>query len=381
MPNGEDPMPLNGNPHPLPGQLVNDHLLFAVPPYPALGWNAVPPPPPKPEPEAPVVGGWGWEPEAPEPEPQPDAPTQDQESMVIDQPTSSDSVQELVVLDPQPAAADTDVVDMPVVQPAADEAAAPDPTPPNGGDATTVDNAKDDEPVEADHAEEAPVFHPLAIVPYQQPLMQQTNLVVGAARVFYGPPLPPVISWARSFESLMGVACTMHVPRHIQMPPVLPIMIPKRSWSSAFDDEVAGSSLAPIEIPPAPSTEVAHDISLPTTEEFSFSSPSIKKKASRKQATPIVDSLVRRCTRGSIKQDGFKPVLQEFPMHVPKKRKPKAKPMDDPVGEQAQEEVPPATPVPILQATGQKLGIAAEKLCVDRLMEDPAESKTPSTDV
>ncbi|KAE8803737.1 hypothetical protein D1007_20428 [Hordeum vulgare] len=59
MPNGEDPMPLNGNPHPLPGQLVNDHLLFALPPYPALGWNAVPPPPPKPEPEAPVVGGWG----------------------------------------------------------------------------------------------------------------------------------------------------------------------------------------------------------------------------------------------------------------------------------------------------------------------------------
>uniref|UniRef100_A0A8I6W620 Uncharacterized protein n=1 Tax=Hordeum vulgare subsp. vulgare TaxID=112509 RepID=A0A8I6W620_HORVV len=380
MPNDEDPMPINGNPHTLPGQLVNDGLLFALPPYPSLGWNAVPPPPQEPEPQAPVAGGWGWEPEAPEA--QPDAPTQDQESMVIDEPTSSDSVHELVVLDPQPAVAEADVVDMRVVNPAADEAAAPDPAPPNGGDAAATDNAEDEESVEADHAEEAPVFNPLAIVPYQRPMMQQTNLVVGGAKIFYGPPLPHVISWAKSFESLMGAACTMHVPRHIQMSPVLPIMIPKRSWSSVFDDEAAGPSLAPIENTPAPSTEVTHDISLSTTEEFSFSSPAVKKKGPRKQVTPIVDSSVRRCTRGSIKRDGFKPVLQELPMHVPKKRKPKAKPMHDPVGEQsAQEEIPPATPIHVLQATGQKPGIVAEKLSVDRLMEDPAASKTPSGDV
>ena len=64
-------------------------------------------------------------------------------------------------------------------------------------------------------------------------------------------------------------------------------------------------------------------------------------------------------------------------MHAPKKRKPRAKPMDN----QEEDEAPPATPIPVLQATGQKLGIAAEKLSVDRLMEDPAESKTPSSDV
>uniref|UniRef100_A0A8I6X5X8 Uncharacterized protein n=1 Tax=Hordeum vulgare subsp. vulgare TaxID=112509 RepID=A0A8I6X5X8_HORVV len=380
MPNDEDPMALNGNPHPLPGQLVNDNLLFALPPYPALGWNAVPPPPQEPEPQAPVGGGWGWEPEAPEPEPQPDAPLQDQESMVIDQPTSSDSVQELVVLDPQPAAADDDIVDMPIVQPAADEAAAPEAAPPNGADAAAADIVVDKEPVEADHAEEAPVFNPLVIVPYNRLVMQQSNLVVGAARVFYGPPLPHVLSWARSFESLMGATCTMHVPRHIQKPPVLPIMIPKRSWSYAFDVESAGSSLVPIETIPAATTEVTHGDSLPTTGEFAFTSPAIKKKGSRKQATPIVHSSVRRCKRGSIKRDGFQPVLQELPMHVPTKRKPKAKPMDNPEGGQAHK-VPPATPIPVLQATGQKLGIAAEKLSVDRLMEDPAESKTPSPDV
>ncbi|KAE8816427.1 hypothetical protein D1007_06030 [Hordeum vulgare] len=173
MPNGKDPMPLNGNPHPLLGQLINDNLLFALPPYPAFGWNAVPPPPPEPEPQALVDGGWGWEPEAAEPEPQPDAPVQDQESMVIDQPTSSDSVQELVVLDPQPAAADDAVVDMPIVQPAADKAAAPEAAPHNDAAAAAADIVVNEEPVEADHAEEAPLFNPLAIVPYNRSVMQQ----------------------------------------------------------------------------------------------------------------------------------------------------------------------------------------------------------------
>lgn len=38
----EDPMPLDGNPHPMPG--VNPPQPFwAMPPYPALGWNTVPP--------------------------------------------------------------------------------------------------------------------------------------------------------------------------------------------------------------------------------------------------------------------------------------------------------------------------------------------------
>ncbi|KAE8769781.1 40S ribosomal protein S5-1 [Hordeum vulgare] len=72
-------------------------------------------------------------------------PETHQESKVIDQPTSSYSVQELVVLNAQPAAADADTVDMPVVQPAADEAAAPDPTPPNGGAVAAADNAEDEE--------------------------------------------------------------------------------------------------------------------------------------------------------------------------------------------------------------------------------------------
>jgi hypothetical protein len=38
----EDPMPFNGNHHPLPGQLVPNENLFVMPQYPELGWNIDP---------------------------------------------------------------------------------------------------------------------------------------------------------------------------------------------------------------------------------------------------------------------------------------------------------------------------------------------------
>ncbi|KAI4994154.1 hypothetical protein ZWY2020_029202 [Hordeum vulgare] len=111
LPNDEDPMPLNGNPHPLPGHLVHENLQFPLPPYPALRWNAVPLAPEDPMVPAADAGGWGEPPAAAdeggwEPKAAPEAPAadrvQDHESMVIDQPspTSSDSVHELVDLDP-----------------------------------------------------------------------------------------------------------------------------------------------------------------------------------------------------------------------------------------------------------------------------------------
>ena len=35
----EDPMPMNGNPHPLPEQLLPNNNMFVVPQYPELGWD------------------------------------------------------------------------------------------------------------------------------------------------------------------------------------------------------------------------------------------------------------------------------------------------------------------------------------------------------
>ena len=43
IPADEDPMPLDGNPHPMPGANAPPQPFWAMPPYPALGWNAVPP--------------------------------------------------------------------------------------------------------------------------------------------------------------------------------------------------------------------------------------------------------------------------------------------------------------------------------------------------
>jgi hypothetical protein len=42
-PADEDPMPLNGNPHPLPLQLEPDFHQFVVPEYREIGWNMPPP--------------------------------------------------------------------------------------------------------------------------------------------------------------------------------------------------------------------------------------------------------------------------------------------------------------------------------------------------
>jgi hypothetical protein len=42
IPANEDPMPMDGNPHPLPGGLVPDNNMFVLPEYPANGWNDAP---------------------------------------------------------------------------------------------------------------------------------------------------------------------------------------------------------------------------------------------------------------------------------------------------------------------------------------------------
>uniref|UniRef100_A0A8I6WCY0 DUF7597 domain-containing protein n=1 Tax=Hordeum vulgare subsp. vulgare TaxID=112509 RepID=A0A8I6WCY0_HORVV len=381
----------------LPGHLVHDNRQFALPPYPALGWNAVPLAPG--DPGAPAAnaaddggwgqpcaaaddGGWGqplaaadgrgWEPEASPEAPAAD-PDQDQESMVIDQPSpsSSDSVHELVDLDPQPQG------DM-EVEPAAQEPPLANPDAPDAGMplAAPDNDAEPEEDVSV--MEEAHDENPLAIVLYKPPPIQTDNIFVGAARVVYEPPLPPVMSWARIFDALMGAATAMHVPCQLQMPILEPIMIPKRSWAVAFDAHAPEPSLSE----PAISMQEVIPLSpSSSTKDLSFRSPAPSKKGTRKKATPVVDSSVRRCTRGSIKRDRFKPILQELPAHVPKKRKPKAKTMTSTSQETKDVQVPPATPIPVIQEVGQSLHIAPEKLTVDRLMEDPADSAPSSSDV
>lgn len=53
-------MPLDGYPHPIPGQLQQPDNFWALSPYPALGWNNVPQPiaPEMQQPEQGVQDGW-----------------------------------------------------------------------------------------------------------------------------------------------------------------------------------------------------------------------------------------------------------------------------------------------------------------------------------
>jgi hypothetical protein len=41
LPADEDQMPFDGNPHPLPGQLLQNLNMFVMPQFPEIGWNVV----------------------------------------------------------------------------------------------------------------------------------------------------------------------------------------------------------------------------------------------------------------------------------------------------------------------------------------------------
>lgn len=90
----EDMMPLDGNPHPMPGELQQPENFWALRPYPALGWNDVPPPPPVNDPVQPEAReGWGqqWVVHDDEPEDPVEQPAQDQLSMILNPSLGSDS--------------------------------------------------------------------------------------------------------------------------------------------------------------------------------------------------------------------------------------------------------------------------------------------------
>ncbi|KAI4983967.1 hypothetical protein ZWY2020_040757 [Hordeum vulgare] len=154
--------------------------------------------------------------------------------MVIDQPSpsSSDMVHELVDLDPQPQG-DIEVEPVDQAPPALNlEVIVANPVAPDADMAPVVECPVAEPEEDVLGAEEAQDDNPLGIVPYKPPQIQSDNLFVGATRVFYGPPLPPVLSWSRAFDALMGASTSMHVPRQLQMPMAAPIVIPKRSWAA-----------------------------------------------------------------------------------------------------------------------------------------------------
>ena len=190
MPQDEDWMPLNGNPHPFPGVPFPELPPFNLPAYPALGWNAVPPPPPEPVINEVAEDNWGnWQDNV-EPE-----PVQDQESMVVDLSAQPSSAADQ---DPPVIVVEDDLSEAPVV-PLVNEDAA----------------------------------NNWAIVVYQPPTVREE---IALPVIPFGPPLPPDMIWRRSFESLLQAPVAFSVPRPVLLQPLSPVVLSKRSWDLAFSD-------------------------------------------------------------------------------------------------------------------------------------------------
>ena len=375
MPHDEDWMPINGNPHPLPGVPFPDLPQFILPNYPALGWNEVPPPPP----EQPDMGdnNWGNAVWGEDEQVQNDVQVE-QESMVLD--NSEDhslSVEQHI----QPNFVLIDDVDQPV-EPAV------------GLEQPVVENNI------------APVYNPedWALVVYQPPAHHpETSLeesaelemvmavplpatVVTAAKVMFGPELPPEMIFRRNFEAILHSDFCYEIPKPIQVLPLQSDLLSKRSCDLAFEvPRLTYDNTNMEHRPVARALFLAQQIeSSPIDEAEQFSEPpeqagveqrKVRRARKTMAPTPVVETSVRRCTRGSLQRDGYKPTFQELPMQA-KRRKPKAKPFSATVSQNMQDEpiedLPPPTPIPKLQQIGQELGIADDLISVEKLMADPS---------
>nr|XP_020160228.1 proline-rich protein 36-like [Aegilops tauschii subsp. strangulata] len=350
MPQDEDWMPINGNPHPLPGVPFPEMPPFILPPFPALGWNDVPPPPPEPAHNEVHEDNWGnWE------EPTAVPAVDDQESVVLNASAQPSS-------DHQSSEAQPQVPPAPIVL----------------IDGAPQDNLYDLMEIAPD-LEDASNW---AIVVYQPPPFDVQALDPPVVKIPFGPPLPPEMIWRCSFENLLNAPLMFEVPKPLLPKPLSPVILAKRNWNFAFQQDDL-PLLTWKESPPA--RPVARALFVDDAEIVAPVVPSPSARAPTRRPrktlapTPLVDTSVRRCTRSSAQRDGFKPTFHELVLQ-PKKKKPKAKPLsaemsDDP----ALGDAPPPTPISHLQAIGKELEIDAILLSEDALMVDPAAAATQAS--
>jgi hypothetical protein len=129
-------------------------------------------------------------------------------------------------------------------------------------------------------------------------------------------------------------------------------------------------------------------------------SEKIKRVRKKKVNTPMVDTMVRRCTRSSVKNDGFRPKPVSDDCIQPRKRmrkqskenvsaamktkgkvkSKKAASASETSSEDNEEEMVPETPVCLLQQVGGQLGIDAAKLTVEKLMAPRSTSQNTKSD-
>ena len=175
---------------------------------------------------------------------------------------------------------------------------------------------------------------------------------VCAAKVVFGPELPPEMIFIRNFEAILHSEICFEIPKPIQVLPLQSVLLSKRSWDLAFEVPSLPYCNTTLEHRP-----VARALFSEPPEQDGVEQRKVRRSRKTMAPTPVVETSVRRCTRGSLQRDGFKPTFQELPMQA-KKRKPKAKPSsstgsqnmrDEPI-----EDLTPPSPIPKLQQIGQE---------------------------
>jgi hypothetical protein len=375
MPADEDPMPINGNPHQLPGNLQPMLHNFVLPPFPELGWNEVPPP------------------QAPE-----------------DHNAPHDVQMEEVVVDPVEEVVSDQIVFDDSADTASSSAQVQNVGLPNFGEVVQP-------PPQIHIVNMMRVFlhnNPVRdIVPYapfdlHTIFFKEDSIKKSSSVTVMGPVLPPDMIWSKVFASWLPEIMTASIPIAFRSCPFNAIVQGKRSWADAFQQfnglALSRSAQTPSFCRPA-RRMVARSLNFSIEEEDAFgndsgdslppvfaSSPvsTVKRKTrgkAKKYDTPLVDTSVRRCTRSMIKNNGYRPPpVSDGGRTNAKRAKPQMKEVKEKerkLADNLEKEEPllPQTPVHILQAIGIGLGIDPAKLTEEKLNASPAvRKKLPPSD-
>ena len=234
-----------------------------------------------------------------------------------------------------------------------------------------------------DAADLALFQHPMG--PHQPPLM------IGQVLTVFGPVLPPVMQWKRTFEKVLPLIGISDIPKYVfqsdlgaflnkqSSEPLFSAPAPTLLLFPAHDPSTNQMrEVTPIKRPVAPAL-CFDDIDEPVSEAFVFSvvpQVSLKRGRKSKASRVIVDSEVRRSARLSALHDGYRKVTAGTPSkkpHTLKKHKTTTSQLND------NSAVPPLTAIVDLQRIGARLRIAPEKISTDKLAANPAKSNNSTS--
>jgi hypothetical protein len=301
LPTDEDQMPPDGNPHPLPGNLVAPDNMVVLPPFPQLGWNI-----------APLHG----------------------EQVQNEQPANNDHMQQQEEPQEQP---EEEVVDDSIVV-----------------DLSVAEGADED-------LEEGEVNQPMmeGAALFQQLVGQDQVMHVGMVHI--GPIKPPHMIIERLINMALPHSFFTHVPKSLSCTPFksvfltkkefvfkgslsvsLGIHVARRPWrlqsakrhvaTLTECEEIADVIVADNAQDTVDTTVVVpvqsnmQDAVVQGIDSLVFSSTPIKSVPQKKRGRPrksepaVVDTAYRRSTRSCTKRDGHKPVSMSDTVSRPKKK-------------------------------------------------------------